>query len=198
MVYFGQRILMLTSSANTWPNWVDLIVVILVLLMGYNGFGRGFLAELLNLAGAVSVTALTMNYSTLMTGWLFQWLPGHPMAAGVLGFWTFFLIVWYLVRLGLKYATTAIKWERVHWILQGCGFVLGGLRGLWWSGFILLAMTSSGFVYLHESIVSQSVLGPRVVELAGQGMRQVADRFPGARRRGEALIPPIKQAPKSP
>ena len=47
---------------TTWPNWVDLIILILILRMSYNGFGRGLLMEMLQLAGAVAITCLSVNY----------------------------------------------------------------------------------------------------------------------------------------
>ena len=177
---------------NTWPNWVDLIIIIVVLRSSYNGFGRGLFAEILNLLGALTITALTVNYAGLLTRVVQPMVWFNPMVTGFLVFWLLFLICLLAVHLLLRRVTEVIKWERVHWVLQGSGLVLGGLRGLWWAGFIVLTLTSSGFVYLRESVEDRSVLGPNVMETAQRYMKHVIDQFPGARYQGETLIPPIK------
>lgn len=180
-----------------WPNWVDLVIVILFLRACYNGFGRGLLAELLNLIGAVSATALTINYSGVLTKWTHASLLGDPVLTEFLVFWGFFLILVLIVRFLMIRITSAMKWERLHWSIQGIGLILGGLRGLWWSGFIVVALTSSGFAYLQESVEENSVLGPRLLKIGQDSLEQTTTKFPGAKHRGEALIPPAKQATSS-
>ena len=182
---------------TTWPNWVDLIIVTLVLRACYNGFGRGILAELLSLIGAVSVTALTVNYTETVKGKLGSWLWFNPSVNAFLVFWGLFLILLFAVRLLLRRVTEVLKWERVSWLTQGIGMVLGGVRGVWWSGFIILALSSSGFSYLQESVEHRSLLGPRLLELSQANLERIADQFPGAQGRGETLIPPAKPNVKS-
>ena len=177
---------------KTWPNWVDLIVIIVVLRSSYNGFCRGFFAEILNLLGALTITALTVNYAGLLARVVQPMVWFNPIVTSFLVFWTLFLICLLAIHLLLRRVTEVIKWEHVHWVLQGSGLVLGGLRGLWWAGFIVLSLTSSGFVYLHESVEERSVLGPKVLEQVHHYMKQGIDYFPGTQYQSEALIPPIK------
>lgn len=177
---------------KTWPNWVDLVIIIVVLRSSYNGFGRGFFAEILNLLGALTITALTVNYAGLVARVVQPMVWFNPVVTGFLVFWLLFLICLLAVHLLLRRVTEVMKWERVHWVLQGSGLALGGLRGLWWSGFIAMVLTSSGFVYLRESVEERSVLGPKVLELSHRYAKQIIDYFPGTQYQGEALIPPIK------
>lgn len=176
---------------NTWPNWVDLIVVTIVLRTCYNGFGRGFFSELLNLLGAISATALTVNYAGLATRYLQPWLWFNPTVAACLVFWMVFGILIVAIHMLLRRVTEVVKWEHVHWLTQTSGLVLGGLRGLWWSGFILLTLVSSGFVYLQESVEQRSVTGPYMLEWSNKYLPRLINEFPGARARGEIFIPPI-------
>ncbi len=180
-----------------WPNWVDLLIVILLLRACYNGFGRGLLAELLSLIGAVSVTAFTINYASVLTKWIRMPLLGDPILTEFLVFWGFFLILLLIVRFLMIRITSAMKWERLHWSIQGIGLILGGLRGLWWSGFIVAALTSSGFAYLQESVEENSVLGPRLLKISQESLEQTTAKFPGAKHRGETLIPPAKRTTSS-
>ncbi len=173
------------------PNWIDLIVVTIFLRTCYSGFGRGFLVELLNLIGAISATALTLNYASVVTKWLRPWFWFNDIVATFLVFGGLFLILIFVVHLIIRRVTDVLKWERLHWAVQGLGLVLGSLRGLWWSGVIVVVLTSTGFSYLHES-VEKSLLGPRLLTMSRDGIERIADRFPGAEHRGTTLVPPIR------
>lgn len=175
------------------PNWVDLIVITLVILGCYNGFGRGLLAELLNLIGAISVTAFTMNYAGFAARWVHAFWSAQPILVSALVFWGIFAILMVLKRLVVRTVATAIKWERLHWIVQGLGLLLGGMRGLWWGGLVLVALASSGITYLQQSVAERSVVGPRLLVVAQTSLQRVADAFPGAAYRGEVLVPPLRQ-----
>ena len=178
---------------TTWPNWVDLIVITLLVRGCYIGFARGLLTELLYLSGAVCVTVLTVNYAQMVTDWLKPWLSWvNPTLATSIVFWLLFLITLFMVHQLIKALTSLMKWEQVNWFLQGIGVGLGGFRGLWWSGFLLIVLVSSGVTYLQASVEERSVLGPRLATLSRETLERVADRFPGAEHRAKVLVPPIK------
>jgi len=92
----------------------------------------------------------------------------------------------------MKRLTEVIKWERLHWAIQGLGLMLGALRGLWWSGMILVVLTASGITYLQESVEQRSVLGSHFAQVARESIQRIADRFPGASLRGPVLVPPLR------
>ncbi len=185
---------------TTWPNWVDLIVITTVFIGCYNGFGRGFLAEFLHLIGAVSITALTVNYWRLLAVYLQPWVPllSEPMGS-FLFFWSVFALLWVAARVIIRRLTDVVKWERLHWSIQGIGLILGALRGLWWSGLILITLSSMGFEYLRQSVEERSVSGLRMLARSRQHMEWVTNQFPGAEHRGSnALVPPARSGGKAP
>ena len=139
------------------------------------------------------MTALVVNYANLVTHWLRPWLswPNPTLAAFGL-FWVLFLGVVFVWHHVLNVLTALIRWERVHWFVQGFGIAVGGVRGLWWAGLLLLTLVSSGVGSLRASVEERSVLGPRLVNLAYETLQRVADQFPGAEYRGETLVPPMK------
>ena len=179
-----------------WPNWIDLIVVTVVFKACYNGFGRGLLTELLNLLGVLGVTLTVLNYWRVPAGWLRPWAPLPPYILDVLVFWTMFLALVFVMHVILRRVTELVRWERLHWLIQGIGLFFGGLRGLWWAGFLLIVFTSSGLSFLRESVETQSVLGPRLLELSRTSVEQLLDRFPGAEYRGTPLVPPVYPTPQ--
>ena len=180
-----------------WPNWVDLVILTIVFRACYNGFGRGVLTEFLSLIGAVSVTAVTLNYfNPVRTALqpLLGWIPPH--IAAVLLFWGFFLLLLLACHAFMRRLTDVVKWERIHWVFQGIGLFLGGVRGLWWAGLIVVALSSSGLVSLRDSVEQQSLVGPGLLAVSRPALERVADRFPGAEGRLATLVPPLWHTPE--
>ena len=175
-----------------WPNWVDLIIVTAFWTACYNGFGRGFIAELCNLITAVAVTILTLNFSGLVTAALSPWVPLSPPVTALAVFWGLFLTLWYAGRIIRKRISEVIKWERFNWFIQGAGLFLGGVRGLWWAGFVLLVLTSTGYDFMKESVEKKSVLAPRLLTAFQVSLEQIGDRFPGARLRTNTPVPAVR------
>jgi uncharacterized membrane protein required for colicin V production len=157
------------------------------------------LAEVFNLLGAVSVTVIAVNYWNLIAQWARPWMWVNPAIADVVVFTGLLLLCVLLVHVVLRRLTELIKWERLHWTIQGLGLILGGMRGLWWSGLVLVVLISSGVTYLQESVEVRSVLGPRLAGIARENLERIADRFPGAAQRGSGhLVPPLRFSMKGP
>jgi len=176
---------------TTWPNWVDLIVLTLVLRAAYVGSCRGFIVESLHLVGLVSITALACNFYGVVAEWVSPWWGGDPSVLSFLCFVALLLGSAFLInRLAIK-VTRFIKHAPDRWVVHGLGFLVGGIRGFWWASLIVLLMLSLGMPYLTRSIEERSIAGPHVAKFGGKSLDWVADRYPGAMRRGE-LIPAIK------
>ena len=183
---------------TTWPNWVDLVVLIFVLRGCYVGFNSGIVSELLHGLGAVGVAAASIAYWPILARWLQPWMGSfNPIICNLVVFWLLFLVLIFAVRQLINVALSAVKWEKLHWLLQSVAVVLGGVRGLWWSGFMLLILTSSQVTYLQACVEDRSVLGPRVVELSHQYLELVSDRLPGSASRIEMPVPPMTHASDS-
>ena len=138
------------------------------------------------------ITAFTVNYAGLVTGWLQpQWWQA-PHFTELAGFGEFFLVLVVGARLIIKRVAQVIKWERLHWLIQGMGLMLGGLRGLWWSGFLLIVLASSGVISVRQAVEGRSLIGPSLLPVSRTVLEQVADRFPGAQPHGDDLVPPVR------
>ena len=188
MLYFHRSLMLVTPI----PNWVDLIVVIIVFRTCYNGFVRGVVTELLYAVGAVAATVAAINFWPVLLALLLAWVPLAPSVLAPLVFWGVFLIGLGLIRFVLNRVSEMMKWERLHWTISGIGLLLGGARGLWWAGLVLLACVTSGFDYLQASVQERSVVGPRLIALFRQAVIEVSDRAPGAAHRTRTLLPPVK------
>ena len=162
-----------------WPNWVDLVVVTIFLRTCYSGFGRGLWAELLAFGGVVFATAVSINSHGLIAGWLLPIVGIVSPLGSVFIICALFLTVILIVQLLLRWTVGLLRGGRFDWVIQGLGLVVGGVRGLWWAGFILVVLTSTGIVYCHDSVRLHSVSGPRLEPLARQAIGLIVSRFPG-------------------
>ena len=176
---------------TTWPNWVDIIIVTVTLRMCYSGYVRGIITELLLLFGAVVVTVLSISYWGAVAAAVQPWVGFSPRAVSIVIFWVLFLSLWFAIRVVRRSLTELMKWERLHWFVQGIGLLLGGLRGLWWSGFLVMVFTMSGFVYLQQSVEERSLFGARLLAISRSCIERLAEQLPGGASRSSTLIPSV-------
>lgn len=185
-------------SETVWPNWVDLLVITLVLRTGYIGSIRGLLTELFNLFGLVSATALACNFYGVVAQRAAPWWAGDPATLAFIFFVVLFLGSWVVFRVLFRRLADLLKWERLHWTVQLLGMLVGAVRGLWWCTLLMLLMLSVGLPYLAASVQERSIIGPHVVAVGKRSVEWVADRFPGHMSR-IALMPSITiRLPKLP
>jgi hypothetical protein len=182
---------------TTWPNWVDLIVIIIVVKTCYSGAAQSLLIGVLNLAGVVLLTALTVNSASVVSGFIQPWLSLVPPTSITFTIFWFLLVGTVLgLRTGLRALMAMVKGERIHWFLQGIGAIIGGARGLWWAGVIALSMAVSGFPYLEVSTAERSLLGPPIMQYTREALGRLTDRLPGAANRVSTLVPAARYVAK--
>ncbi|MBI3319381.1 MAG: CvpA family protein, partial [Candidatus Omnitrophica bacterium] len=58
-----------------WPNWVDVVIITLLLRTCYIGFTRGFLVELVSLIAVVTATVLTCHVHARAAQFVSPWWP---------------------------------------------------------------------------------------------------------------------------
>ncbi|HEX9780588.1 MAG TPA: CvpA family protein [bacterium] len=172
------------------PNWVDLAILIVFWRGCYGGLARGLFPELVRLAVAVVITALTLNYAGIVIVTV-QPLLGGGLLAQFLLFLAFFLTLVLIARLTIRQVAKLTELDKRTWGLHALGLLVGGVRGLWWAGCLTVLLVSTGVPYLRASVMDRSLIGGRLTGIAERTLVGVADRFPGAGFRSRVLIPPV-------
>lgn len=173
------------------PNWVDFVILILLLRATYVGYDGGVSAAVLNLLAAVSATSLAINYAMPLWSFVHAWVPLYDAVGQWISFWLLFLACVVGMQWLVRQITGAAKGERIYSITQLLGVVFGVLRGFWWSAVFLIALTSSGLPYLIESAEQRSILGPKMTASSRELVDRVSLQYPGAENRHESLIPGV-------
>ncbi|MBI2885286.1 MAG: CvpA family protein [Candidatus Omnitrophica bacterium] len=184
---------------NAWPNWVDVLIVILFLRACYSGFSRGVEAEIFSLIGAVSAAALACNFHGVLTRMVSPWWKWDPASLDFFIFVAILLVANIGFRALFQLVIGLVKWgERFSWVVQGLGLVLGGVRGLWWSGMLLALLLATGVPGLVYAIQERSMTGDRLVRTAYSTLQRVADWYPGREQRTSVLPSTQWRAPEAP
>ena len=176
-------------QAAAWPNWVDLVVVILTLRASYSGFGRGILAEFFYLAGTISVTALACNFYNTVAQYLTGWLPLPPEIINVGIFVSLLVSGGILLRFLISRLAAHLRAEKLPSWIQRLGFLLGAGRGLWLSSLLLWVLIGIG-PYFLQSVEQRSLTGRQLLKIGRPAIEQAAAWFPGFRKTG-VLVPYI-------
>ena len=175
----------------TWPNWVDLVVVTIVLTTGYKGFHRGLFTGLINLLGVVATTALVVTYANSAANWIMPWLKTDPTLSAFALFWCCFLVGLLVMHQILKVIARILAWERFNPITQILGMLVGALRGGWWAGLLLFALSTSGVEYLQKSVDERSVTAGYVLPPVRSALERLVDLMPAEQHQSSALLPPL-------
>lgn len=150
--------------------------------------------EFLLLLGAVGVVILTVGYWSVIAA-LFQasWAANFPPAVvAPVVCWALFVLLVIVIRWLVTGVLALLKnWDRVGWLTQTFGLACGIARGLWWGGFVALALASSGIAYFKTSVEERSVCSPPILERSRRVLTAAVTKLPHAGPPQRELLPPI-------
>ncbi len=137
-------------------NWLDIIVLLMLLIPIFIGWRRGLVGTVVPLVGLVVAIILAGRFYDSVAGWFSTWLDS-PAQANLLGFAIIFVIV-----LAAAMVVAAISREFLSLLLLGWVDRIGGLAfGLLIGGLVtgaLLTMVTKFFGSAVENTVTDSAL----------------------------------------
>lgn len=148
-------------------NWVDFLIIGIILRMCYIGMRTGIGIEVFKLIGLWLATMITFQlYSTPLADMLHEKLPPLPLdAADAFVFVSLLTIVVLVVRMIRESFFLLVKIDAQNTLNKWGGFLLGCLRGAWITSIALIIMTISTVQYLEVSAKS-SLFGHRFINIA--------------------------------
>ena len=151
-------------------NWVDFLVIIVMVRIIYIALSSGFPLELFKLMGTFASLYLSMHYFTFFTDWMGARNPGTKERVP-LQFMDFFSLValavlGYLIFLALRLVFDKfIKMEINQAVSKSVALLLGVVRGFLLASLVAFVMVVSDIGYLKDSVKS-SYTGRRVCNAA--------------------------------
>lgn len=149
-------------------NWVDILVVILLLRIGYVALRNGLVIEFFKILGTVTAIYLSLHYYTALSDWVRMRLGSEKVPLEFLDFLFFVVLAigGYSIFVVLRSVFSRfIKMEAVPKLDKWGGFILGMGRGVLLVGLVIFMLGISGVDYLKSSIKG-SYSGRRLVKIA--------------------------------
>ena len=148
-------------------NWVDFLMIALVLRMAYIGLRTGVGIELFKLFGLWLTTILTYQfYTTPLSDFLNTKVPALPIDVGdVVVFVALSTAITLVVRIIRESFFLLVKIEAQNSFNKWAGLTIGCLRGIWIASLCLFIMTISTVEYLEVSAKS-SLFGNKLINVA--------------------------------
>ena len=157
-------------------NWLDWVLVIVIVLSALTAIRKGFVAELISLASAITALIIAaLNYERLA-----PLLAGFTRSRGVALGVSFILIFFAVMLTGALIAVIAGKLIRkveLQWFDRFLGGLFGLARGLLVDCVLLLVMMTFA---IQQGAIEKSVLAPYFTT----GSRVIALAMPGNMRNG--------------
>ncbi|MBU3958369.1 MAG: CvpA family protein [Candidatus Omnitrophica bacterium] len=149
-------------------NWLDIVVLILILRIGYIALKNGLPVELFKFFGTIFSVYLSMHYYVLWAVYLQERIPLKNISLGFLRLFSFVALSalgYFIFLLLRKVFYRLITVEPVEKLNKWGGFILSMLRGILLLSLILFILVISNISYLNKS-ARNSYLGRRIFKVA--------------------------------
>jgi len=147
-------------------NWVDIIVVILLIRGGYIGLSRGFSVELFKTLGAIAACVLSLLYYQGLA----EWLASHSFLSLQTARVISFLILVFLLVLTFNVVRILIfkilHIELFYGLEKWGGLGLGLARSIVYTSLFLFVLTLFPLAYFKQSVEENSFSGPYLKKVA--------------------------------
>lgn len=144
-------------------NWIDVLIIILLVRTTYVGFKKGFLVEIFKFVGGVLAIFIANRYYVELA----KFVSGHSFltmeASRVLSFIALAFLGYGIIKLLQRLTFLVMKIEVVKGVEKFGGIIVGFLRGIVVSSLILMTLIVMSSSYLTKSVKENSSLGPHVL-----------------------------------
>lgn len=176
-------------------NWVDILLILLLLRSAWIGTRIGLTAELFKLTGTVISIVIGLHYYNQIANTLINYIN---IPVWFLHFIIFAIII-LLIRAVFKYGVVLfLRVLNIQFILQleRIGGALVGLgRGFLIGGLLLIALLFFPVEYLYHSIYEKSFLAPYLIRSTKRTYVSIIGLIPSQEPNKEIIKDPLKNKP---
>ncbi|MEI8176849.1 MAG: CvpA family protein [Candidatus Omnitrophota bacterium] len=171
-------------------NWIDLLVVIVLIRSSYVGFTQGFSWEFFRLTGMIGAVIGTIYFYEYGARLISDYIPVVYPISDLLSFTLFYIVILVVVKILNLFIDRIIKLEVFSALEKMGGLLFGALRGIIFLSLFLITLWYIPIPYFGRSIQERSFSGVAIARVAPFIYEKTAGIFPGLRshQRGEALL----------
>lgn len=152
-------------------NWVDVLVVILMVRMSYVSLSEGLSHVIFPFIGSIAIMVFGLHYYERLGSALSRGMAGTPVElTNFISFLGIVIVIWLLVRLlkGLLDKVVKVQWHPL--VEKFGGLALGIARAYIITSIVLTILVLIPVPYMAHSIRDKSLSGKHVLA-AGPGIR---------------------------
>lgn len=170
-------------------NWVDLLIVILLIRSSYVGFSKGFGWELFRFIGCICAILSAVYYYEALSRLIGDYFPVVSPVSNLLSFTGIYVAVLFIIKIINILIAKIIKIEAVSAFEKFGGLLLGFLRGALLTSLLLISLAFTPLPYFEKSIKERSYTGQVVLKITPFLYDRAALVFPALKRgqRNESL-----------
>lgn len=144
-------------------NWVDIVIVVILAIGLFKGFGNGLVRGIFGLAAVgLGLLVAASNYEQVSEV-LFSKLRAAPHWQDILAFLVIFVVALIIVNVLGNVISKALKLASLGWFDRVAGGLLGLVMACLFSGMVLLLVVMAGF---HTNTgVTKSTVAPSVINV---------------------------------
>ncbi len=171
-------------------NWVDLLVVIVLIRSSYVGFTKGISWELFRLIGIICALVGAIYFYETSSQLVSDYVPLIYPFANLITFTFLYLLIFFISKVLNGLIGKIIKIEFLSAFERVGGFFIGVLRGGILLSFLLISLLLTPLPYFEKSIKERSRTGQTVSVIAPFLYDKIASFFPALKfeQKNEALI----------
>ena len=109
-------------------NYIDIIIVLLVLFFAYKGFKRGLIKELISLIALIAGIYIANHFSVFLEKTAIKYIDRYQEVISVISFIIVFLIIYLSLKVAEIIISKLAKTLKLGIINQSLGFVFGGAK----------------------------------------------------------------------
>lgn len=170
-------------------NWIDVIVVIILMRTSYVAFREGLSCEIFPLIGAVSTLVLALRfYNTLALAISRNFFQANIVVAGFFSFLALVLIIGLIFRFLRGFVDVILKVSWHPMVEKFGGLVVGVARASVLASTALIILALLPLPYVQWSIRDKSVTGMYFLRIGPEIYMKTAALLPGGTVTKESLI----------
>lgn len=159
-------------------NWIDLLVVILLVRSGYVGFTKGLSWELFRLVGCVAAALISVYYYENVAQLASDYVSALYPFSKLISFTGLYLIIFLIFKFINALIAKLVLIEIFSTLEHLGGFLLGLVRGSIILSLLLISLLYVPIPYFEKSVRERSYIGPGVVKIVPFMYEKASNIFP--------------------
>ena len=144
-------------------NWLDLLVVIIVIIMAIEGFFAGMVRKIAQIAGIIAGLLAATYYYAKVSDLILEKFAFSEVISDISSYAMVFIIVYAIVSIAGKIVGILVRFAPVKAIDRLGGASIGLIAGFVISGAVILLMTTFSIRNDYQTAINESFLGKPAV-----------------------------------